>query len=65
MRRGGLDVLVAGLEGHEELAAGRHARGHYHINVSTRLGVLDLDLAAGSGAGRDDDGGGGGVASTA
>ena len=62
MRRGGLDVLVGGwLERHEELPTGRHAGGHYHINVSTRLGVLDPDLAAGSGAGGHDDGEGLGV----
>ena len=62
MRRGRLDVLVGGwLERHEELPTGRHAGGHYHINVSTRLGVLDPDLAAGSGAGGHDDGEGLGV----
>ena len=53
MRRGGLDVLVGGwLERHEELHSCSYAGGHDHINVSTRLGVLDPDLAAGSGAGR-------------
>ena len=57
MRRGGLDVLVGGgLERHEERHSCSYARGHDHINVSTCLGVLDPDLAAGSGAGGHDDG---------
>ena len=55
MRRGRLDVLVGGwLERHEELHSCHYSGRHDHINVSTRLGVLDPDLASGPGAGRHD-----------